>query len=62
MKIALNGSILELPESSTAADALRKAGINRETVLVKRLGWLISELEQLKENDVLETISVISGG
>ncbi|MBI2172840.1 MAG: MoaD/ThiS family protein [Candidatus Aenigmarchaeota archaeon] len=62
MKIALNGSILELPESSTAADALRKAGINQETVLVKRAGGLIADIEQLKEGDVIETISVISGG
>ena len=54
MKITLNGGILEVPESSNVSDALKKAGINQETVLVKRAGELIAE--------ILETISVISGG
>ena len=62
MKITLNGGILEVPESSNVSDALKKAGINQETVLVKRAGELIAEVETLRENDILETINVISGG
>ncbi len=62
MNIMIDGRRLELPEGATVADVLSKAGINRETVLVKRRGELCAEVERLQENDVLETISVISGG
>lgn len=62
MKVEVDGKGIELPESSDVAAALRKAGINQETVLVKRRGELVAEVETLRENDVLETISVISGG
>lgn len=62
MRIVLDGKELELPKGATIADALRKAGINQETVLVKRRGELCAEVEIILENDVLETIRVISGG
>ena len=62
MKITLNGGILEIPEGSVVSDALKKSGINQETVLVKRRGGLCAETDILEENDVLETVNVISGG
>jgi sulfur carrier protein ThiS len=62
MKVTLDSKEIEIAEGSTVADALRKAGINQETVLVKKEGSLCSETEKLSENDVLETIKVISGG
>ncbi|MBI2579493.1 MAG: MoaD/ThiS family protein [Candidatus Aenigmarchaeota archaeon] len=62
MRIVLDGKAVEVGSGNTVADALRKAGINQETVLVKRRGELCADTETLSENDVLETIRVISGG
>ena len=62
MKIFVNGAEINLHEGSVVSDALKKVGINSETVLVKRRGELVAEIERLQENDILETISVISGG
>ena len=62
MKIFVNGVEINLHEGAIVEDALMKAGINLETVLVKRRGGLCAETDILEENDVLETVNVISGG
>ena len=62
MKITLDGKALEVKEKATVADVLAKANINAETVLVKRANVLIPHDTPLKEADVLELVTVISGG
>ena len=62
MKIFVNGVEINLHEDAIVEDALMKAGINLETVLVKRRVGLCAETDILEENDVLETVNVISGG
>jgi len=53
---------LILGSGATAYDALKKAGINPEMVLVKREGKIIPDAEKLKDNDKLELLRVVTGG
>ena len=62
MKIKINDKLLNVKSGSSVMDALKEAGINTETVLVKKKGKLIPNDEHLKNGDVLELINVISGG
>jgi len=61
MKVKINGKLVAV-KGKTVKDALNSAKINPETVLVKRKGQLIPQDETLKDNDILELITVISGG
>lgn len=53
---------VELPEKARAIDAVKKLGINPETVLVKRGKEIVTDDETLGNNDELELIKVVSGG
>ena len=53
---------IELHESSLVKDLLNKLKINSVTVIVSRNNELISENEELKDNDEIRILPVISGG
>jgi len=53
---------LVLGSRATAHDALKKAGINPEMVLIKRAGEIIPDAELLKDGDKLELLRVVTGG
>lgn len=62
MKVKINEKTVELNKNANVFDALNTAKINPETVLVKRNKQLIPHDEPLKDGDVLESVTVISGG
>lgn len=53
---------INLKEGVSIEELLLELGINRETVLVTKNGEISIEDEILKDGDVIEIISVISGG
>ncbi len=53
---------LELKKGATAEEAIRLLGMNRETVVVRKKGTPIPECEPLANGDLLEIVTVISGG
>lgn len=53
---------LELKRGAVAEDVVRLLGMNRETIVVRRGGKPIPECEPLADGDLLEIITVISGG
>ena len=53
---------LKLPENSNVRQALRAAGINPETVIVKKRKAIVTEDSRLKNGDLIEPLKVISGG
>ena len=62
MKVKIDNKTVELRESSSVFDALAAVKINPETVLVKRNKQLIPHDQPLENGDVLELVTVISGG
>ncbi len=52
----------EVPKNITVRDAIKKGGLNPETVLATRNGKLITEDVHLKAEDVVKLVAVISGG
>lgn len=52
-KLKFNGTVTEL---------LKKLNVNSETVLVAKNDELVTEDEQLSNNDKIKLLSVISGG
>ncbi len=57
-----NEKKIKVQEGLSIGDLLKNRGINRETVLVAKNGEISLEEEILKEGDVVNIISVISGG
>ncbi|MBU0530169.1 MAG: MoaD/ThiS family protein [Candidatus Aenigmatarchaeota archaeon] len=55
-------SSVSVPAGACVLDAVQKAGINPETVLVRRKKEIIPETEKLNDKDYLEILSVVSGG
>jgi len=53
---------LELENNSSVADLLKQLKINPVTVIVSRNDELILEDQELKDNDKIKILSVISGG
>lgn len=53
---------VELEEDARVEDALEKADINRETVLVEKDGQVVSSQEELQDGDKLKTMLVVSMG
>jgi|Deesub1362A_J573_1020465.scaffolds.fasta_scaffold00098_35 sulfur carrier protein ThiS len=62
VKIRREEKSVILDEGSTINDLLKKLGINRETVLIRRNGKLCIEEEVLNDRDSVEIIPAISGG
>jgi sulfur carrier protein ThiS len=52
----------KVPTNITVQDAIKKGDLNPETVLATRNGKLITEDVQLKAEDVIKLVAVISGG
>ena len=62
MKVKIDNKVVDVKKGSNVFAALEAAKINPETVLVKRKKQLIPHDEVLKDKDVLELVTVISGG
>ncbi len=54
--------IIEVDKDVKVREILVRAGINTETVIVKKDGNIITEEEELKTGDVIEAVRIISGG
>jgi sulfur carrier protein ThiS len=61
-KLILRGKEFQVKSGITVQNALKKAGINSESVLATRDGELITDDEILREDDVIKLVEVISGG
>jgi len=53
---------LRLAPRATIADLLKELGHNRETVVVKRNGKIVVEEERLADGDLIEILTVVTGG
>lgn len=62
VKVTVDGEEVKVEDGSTVLDSLKQLKLNPEIFLVKRDNEIIHENEQLRENDKLELIKVISGG
>ncbi len=64
MKIRHEGKekTVDLEKDVTVAEALKKAGINKETVIVRKGKEIITDDEIVSNEDEIEAIRVISGG
>ncbi|GBE55771.1 MAG TPA: hypothetical protein ENH28_03985 [Euryarchaeota archaeon] len=54
--------IIEVDKDVKVRDILERAGINTETVIVKKDGNIVTEEEELKTGDIIEAVRIISGG
>jgi sulfur carrier protein ThiS len=61
-KVVYRDKEWEVSTNITVRDAIKKGGLNPETVLATRNGKLITEDVNLQADDVLKLIAVISGG
>lgn len=61
-KLILRGKEFQVKSGITVQNALKKVGINSESVLATRDGELITDDEILREGDVIKLVEVISGG
>ncbi len=61
-KIIYRDNEWEVPTNITVRDAIKKGGLNPETVLATRDGKLITEDVHLKVEDIVKLVAVISGG
>jgi sulfur carrier protein ThiS len=61
-KIIYRDKEWEAPINITVRDAIKKGGLNPETVLATRDGRLITEDVHLQPDDVIKLVAVISGG
>lgn len=61
-KIIYRDKEWEVPANINVRDAIKKGGLNPETVLATREGKLITEDTQLGADDVIKLVAVISGG
>ncbi len=62
VRMRLRDREFEVKAGMTVRDALKKAGIEPDTVLATRNGELITDDEILHEGDQIRLIAVISGG
>ncbi len=53
---------LVLDDNFKVIDLLRKINVNKETVLIVKNDTLVTEDSELKNNDNIKLLSVISGG
>lgn len=62
VKICIRKEEYEVRAGMTLRHALEKIGINREAVIAIRQGEIITDDEQLEENDEIRLVAAISGG
>ncbi len=62
IQITFRNKKFEVKENSTARDALKKLGIDPESVLITINGKLVTDDIVLREGDEVKLVAVISGG
>lgn len=62
VKIVFRNQEYEVKSGLTLRDALKKLGINQESVLATREGELITDDEILRPGETIRLVAVISGG
>jgi sulfur carrier protein ThiS len=60
--LILRNKTFEVKHGSTLRDALRRIGVEPDTVLATRAGELITDDEIVLDGDTIKLVSVISGG
>ncbi len=62
MKVTYREKTVEIKGVKSVRELVRKMELNPETVLVIKLGELLTEDAKLEESDEVEIVNVISGG
>lgn len=62
VQITFRNKKFEVKENMTARDALKKIGIDPESVLISVNGKLVTDDVVLREGDEVKLVAVISGG
>ena len=62
MQMTFRDKKWELKGGTTARDAIKKAGLDPESVLVTVNGKLVTDDTILKEGDEVKLVAVVSGG
>ncbi len=64
VRVILGGiaKTLELRQEARVIDAIKKIGVSPETVIPRRGREILLENENLKNNDRIELIKIVSGG
>ena len=62
IEITFRNKKFEVKENITARDALKKIGIDPESVLITVNGKLVTDDVILREGDVVKLVAVVSGG
>jgi sulfur carrier protein len=62
IEITFRNKKFEVKENITARDALKKIGIDPESVLITVNGKLVTDDVILRQGDVVKLVAVISGG
>jgi len=62
MKITFRGKNWEMKSGMTARDAIKKIGVDPESVLVLVNDKLVTDDLVLKDTDTVKLIAVVSGG
>jgi thiamine biosynthesis protein ThiS len=62
MQITFRDKKWEMKDGMTARDAIKKAGLDPESVLVTVNGKLVTDDTILKEDDEVKLVAVVSGG
>lgn len=62
MRCIIDGKVRKIKFSGTVSNLLKKLSINQQTVLVKKGGRIVSELEPLTDKEGVEIITVVFGG
>ncbi len=62
IQITFRNKKFEVKENSTARDALKKIGIDPESVLITVNGKLVTDDVLLRQGDEVKLVAVISGG
>ena len=53
---------LRLSPRATIADLLKELGHSRETIAVRRNGKIVVEEERLADGDLIEILTIVTGG
>lgn len=53
---------VEIRAKATAADVMKKLGINPEMVIVSKNGKFVPDTEEVSPRDKIEILKVVSGG
>jgi len=53
---------IRLDSHTTIADLLQKLGHSRETIVVRRNGKIVAEEERLSDGDLIEILTIVTGG